>query len=217
MAIQEGIASAKALAARVTVLTVTTPFHVFTTNPSTLRDTPKRYRRHTEALAQQYLDVAEDFASKAEYHVIWCTLNMSTLIGRLSIPLRAEALTQYKWRHIDDADIGGFARQRNPQGANAQRHPGHCLPPTAFRYAFSEFICILIRQLGLQFDEILERGRSTEVGDEPGMKFEVISTDDRMDLRPTAVTDGNFSVYEFGFCVLKRPLFTRSGRSPTTE
>jgi nucleotide-binding universal stress UspA family protein len=84
LAIQEGIALAKALAARVTVLTVTTPFHVFTTDPSMIRDTPEQYRRHTEALAQQYLDVAKDFASKAEYHVIWCTLNMSTLIGRLS-------------------------------------------------------------------------------------------------------------------------------------
>ena len=64
LAIQEGIALAKALAARVTVLTVTTPFHVFTTDPSMIRDTPEQYRRNTEALAQQYLDVARDFAAK---------------------------------------------------------------------------------------------------------------------------------------------------------
>jgi hypothetical protein len=37
LAIQEGVASAKALSARVTALAVTKPFHVFTTNPSTNR------------------------------------------------------------------------------------------------------------------------------------------------------------------------------------
>jgi len=65
LAIQEGIALAKALAARVTVLTVTMPFHVFTTDPNMIRDTPEQYRRHTEALAQQYLDVAKDIAATA--------------------------------------------------------------------------------------------------------------------------------------------------------
>jgi nucleotide-binding universal stress UspA family protein len=49
LAIEEGIALAKALAARVTVLTVTIPFHVFTTDPGMIRDTPEQYQRHTEA------------------------------------------------------------------------------------------------------------------------------------------------------------------------
>jgi nucleotide-binding universal stress UspA family protein len=66
MAIQEGVALARALAARVTVITVTTPFHVFTSDPSTITDTPEQYRKHTEALARQYLDAARDIAAKAE-------------------------------------------------------------------------------------------------------------------------------------------------------
>ena len=35
MAVYEGVALAKALGARVSVVTVTTPFHVFTRTPST--------------------------------------------------------------------------------------------------------------------------------------------------------------------------------------
>ena len=38
MALYEGVALAKALGARVTVITVTTPFHVFTANPSMVTD-----------------------------------------------------------------------------------------------------------------------------------------------------------------------------------
>ena len=48
MALYEGVALAKALGARVTVITVTTPFHVFTANPSwsrtRLRNTRNRWR-----------------------------------------------------------------------------------------------------------------------------------------------------------------------------
>ena len=63
---------AKALAARVTVITVTTPFHVFTASPSMITDTPEQYRRHREAFAGQYLDVAKDIAAMAgvqDYYV----------------------------------------------------------------------------------------------------------------------------------------------------
>ena len=65
MAIQEGVALAKALAGRVTVITVTTPFHVLTLDPGMITDTPEQYRRHTEALAGQYLDAAKDIAATA--------------------------------------------------------------------------------------------------------------------------------------------------------
>ena len=65
MALQEGVALAKALGARVTAITVTTPFHVFTTNPSMVTDTPEQYRKHTAAVAGQYLDVAKNIAAAA--------------------------------------------------------------------------------------------------------------------------------------------------------
>jgi nucleotide-binding universal stress UspA family protein len=46
LALEEGIALAKALNARVTVITVTTPFHVITSDPVMLADTPERYKEH---------------------------------------------------------------------------------------------------------------------------------------------------------------------------
>ena len=63
MALEEGVALAKALGARVTVVTVTTPFHVITVSPGMLTDTPERYKEHMAALASQYLNVAKSIAA----------------------------------------------------------------------------------------------------------------------------------------------------------
>ena len=65
MALEEGVALAKALGARVTVVTVTTPFHVLTVSPGMLTDTPERYKEHMTAFASQYLDVAKKIAAAA--------------------------------------------------------------------------------------------------------------------------------------------------------
>ena len=66
LALGEGVALAKALDARVTVLTVTTPFHVITGNPVMLADTPERYKEHMAAIAWQYLDEGTKVAAAAE-------------------------------------------------------------------------------------------------------------------------------------------------------
>jgi nucleotide-binding universal stress UspA family protein len=65
IALQEGIALAKALAARVTALTVTAPFHVFTSDPSMIADSAGRYEKHVKTLADQRLTVAKDIARMA--------------------------------------------------------------------------------------------------------------------------------------------------------
>ena len=65
MAIREGVDLAKALGARVTVVTVTTPFHVFSGSISIVTDTPEQYSKHTAARAAQYLDVAKKIAAVA--------------------------------------------------------------------------------------------------------------------------------------------------------
>jgi nucleotide-binding universal stress UspA family protein len=62
MAIYEGVALAKALGAQVTVVTVTTPFHVLTADPGMVTDTPAQYKEHMAAVAGQYLDVAKKIA-----------------------------------------------------------------------------------------------------------------------------------------------------------
>jgi len=65
MAVREGVALAKALRARVTVMTVTTPFHVFSTSPAMVTDTPAQYDKHMAALANQHLDAAKNIAAAA--------------------------------------------------------------------------------------------------------------------------------------------------------
>jgi len=65
MALHEGVALAKALSARVTVVTVTTPFHFFSRWPSMVTDTPEQYKKHMAALAGQNLDVAKNIAAAA--------------------------------------------------------------------------------------------------------------------------------------------------------
>src|SRR5271167_1213478 len=65
IAIQEGVALAKALAGRVTVVTVTTPFHVLSGSPSMVTDTLEQYKEHTAAFAEQYLNVAKNIAATA--------------------------------------------------------------------------------------------------------------------------------------------------------
>ncbi len=56
VALEEGVALAKALDASVTIITVTTPFHVITGSPVMLTDTPGRYKEHMTAIAGQYLE-----------------------------------------------------------------------------------------------------------------------------------------------------------------
>lgn len=65
LALREGIALAKALDARVTAVTVTKPFHIFTADPVMIEDTPETYQRHVSAVASQYLRVAKDIAAAA--------------------------------------------------------------------------------------------------------------------------------------------------------
>jgi nucleotide-binding universal stress UspA family protein len=65
MALYEGVALAKALGARVSAVTVTTPFHVFTRTPSMVTDTLEQYKKHMAARAGEYLDVAKNIAAAA--------------------------------------------------------------------------------------------------------------------------------------------------------
>jgi nucleotide-binding universal stress UspA family protein len=65
IALREGIALAKALDARVTALTVTTPFDVFTSDPSIVAYTAGQYGKHMETLAEQRLTAARDIARMA--------------------------------------------------------------------------------------------------------------------------------------------------------
>lgn len=64
-AIDYGMALAKSVNAKVTVMTVTTPFYVFAVEPGMVTDTPEQYEKRMTALAAKYLDVAKESAAAA--------------------------------------------------------------------------------------------------------------------------------------------------------
>jgi nucleotide-binding universal stress UspA family protein len=54
-AVQDGIALAKRIGARVTVLTVLPPFHTITTDPQMIEDTPAQYKVRMQKHAEKIL------------------------------------------------------------------------------------------------------------------------------------------------------------------
>jgi len=64
-AIGYGMALAKSVNAKVTVLTVSTPFHTFALESGMVTDTAEQYRKHMAARAARDLDVAKEAASAA--------------------------------------------------------------------------------------------------------------------------------------------------------
>jgi nucleotide-binding universal stress UspA family protein len=64
-AVQHGIALAKAIGAKVTVLTVSPPFHVFTTDTQMIEDTPAQYKTRMQQQAAKTLGTTTDAAKAA--------------------------------------------------------------------------------------------------------------------------------------------------------
>ena len=65
-AIDYGVALAKSVNAKVTILTVTAPFHTFAIEPAMVTDTPEQYEKRMVALASRYLDAAKAVATAAD-------------------------------------------------------------------------------------------------------------------------------------------------------
>jgi nucleotide-binding universal stress UspA family protein len=64
-AIAYGMALAKSVNAKVSVLTVSTPFHTFAVEPAMVTDTPENYQKRITTLAEKYLNVAKEAALAA--------------------------------------------------------------------------------------------------------------------------------------------------------
>jgi nucleotide-binding universal stress UspA family protein len=64
-AVQHGIALAKRLAAKVTGLTVLPPFHVLTTDPQMIEDTPAQYKARMQRHADKILGAVAQAAQAA--------------------------------------------------------------------------------------------------------------------------------------------------------
>ena len=64
-AIVHGIGLAKALNAKVTIVTVSAPFYMFSFERNVFTDTPDEYKRRIAVLTANYLKVAKDAATAA--------------------------------------------------------------------------------------------------------------------------------------------------------
>jgi nucleotide-binding universal stress UspA family protein len=64
-AIDYGMALAKSVNAKVTVMIVSTPFHTLVVEPGMITDTPEQYGKRMTALAAKYLNVAKEAALAA--------------------------------------------------------------------------------------------------------------------------------------------------------
>jgi nucleotide-binding universal stress UspA family protein len=64
-AVDYGVALAKSVNAKVTILTVSAPFHTFAIEPGMITDTPEQYAKRTAVLAAKYLNAAKAAASAA--------------------------------------------------------------------------------------------------------------------------------------------------------
>src|SRR5674476_1181522 len=64
-AIDYGMALAKSVNAKVTVLTVSTPFYTLAVEPGMVTDTPEQYGKRMATLAAKYLNVAKEAALAA--------------------------------------------------------------------------------------------------------------------------------------------------------
>jgi len=64
-AVEYGVALANSVGAKITVLTVSAPFHIFAAEPAMVTDTPEQYAKRVAALATSYLNTAKEVASGA--------------------------------------------------------------------------------------------------------------------------------------------------------
>ena len=64
-AVEYGIALAKSVDAKVTVLTVSTPFHILAVEPAMVTDTAEQHAKQVAAHAKKYLDTAKEVALAA--------------------------------------------------------------------------------------------------------------------------------------------------------
>ncbi len=65
MAVKEAVALAKDLNTKVTGLTVTLPFHIFSLDPTVVTDTSEDYEADMKVIAQKYLQFVADAAASA--------------------------------------------------------------------------------------------------------------------------------------------------------
>ena len=109
-AIEHGIALAKSVNAKVTAVTVTVPFHVFSIEPGMVTNTPGKYEKYATDMAAKDLNVAKE-AAKAN------GISCDTIrVGHESLYLGSETAKVLTHRGFQSLS---FARHRRPSPSAA--------------------------------------------------------------------------------------------------
>ena len=96
-AVDHGIALAKRIGAKVTVLTVLPDFHTFTTDTQMIEDTPAQYKTRMQQRAEKILGAVIHTAQAAGVACEGVHVENGVLTGRLSIPRYRKAVTLSSW------------------------------------------------------------------------------------------------------------------------
>ena len=123
---------AKSINAKVTIITVSTPFHTFSVEPEMVTDTLRTICEAHRKPSGEYLNFAKDTALAAG-------VNCDTVHVEHDHPVSshyrhggARALRSHRHGIARPAwSIGGHAGQRNSQGADTWHGPGSCCPRVA--------------------------------------------------------------------------------------
>ena len=92
-AIEHGIALAKRISAKVTVLTILPPFHTLTTDTQMIEDTPAQYKARMHKHAEKTLGAVASAAQRQTSPARQSRSRMSIPIRRSSIPRLRKAAT----------------------------------------------------------------------------------------------------------------------------
>ena len=92
-AIQHGIALAKRIGAKITVLTVLPPFHTFTTDTQMIEDTPAQYKARMQEHAEKLLAPPPTLPKQQASHARRSRSSMSIPTGRSSTLQSRKAAT----------------------------------------------------------------------------------------------------------------------------
>ena len=125
-AVKHGIIFAKEIGAKITVLTVTAPFHFFALDPQVVEDTPDQYKKHIQEHTAKMLGAIANSAKRRGLHARPSRSSMNILTKPSSILPELMAVTSLRWPRTDDAAFW--------QSSSAAK-PSKCSRTQRFRFS----------------------------------------------------------------------------------
>jgi len=99
-AVEQGITLAKKIGAKITVLTVSVPFHILTTDPQMIEDTAPQYKRRMEEHAAKILKPVADAANAAGVPCTTAHLEHEHPYRAIMRPSMLKVAISSRWRRM---------------------------------------------------------------------------------------------------------------------